>query len=414
MPVYSYKASDRYGKITKGIIESSDEASIIAKLHDMSYIPMKISILGDKGGKYSFSNISVTSLKNNFFFFKRISSKDIMLFTQDLSNLLHAGIPLDRSLNILVDITENERFKDIINNVLNSVKAGAYLSDALSKYQDIFSDFYVNMLRAGEEGGILDIVLARLSVFLESSEEFRDYVKSALVYPIFLMFAGGISIIVLLIFVIPKFAIIFSDMGNNIPMTTLFLLALSDFIRFYWWGIIFIFLGLYLSFIKYKRTSFGRLKIDSIKIKLPFVGGLVRKNELARFARTLGTLSKSGVPILKAIKLVRDIITNKIISNSMENIHKMVKEGERLSKALDHTGIFPSLAVQMITVGEETGKLDEMLLRVAENYEKDVKNMVKKLISFIEPAMILGMGLVVGFIVISMLMAVFSINDMPF
>jgi general secretion pathway protein F len=270
------------------------------------------------------------------------------------------------------------------------------------------------MVRAGEAGGVLEAVLGRLAAFLETSQDLRDYIKSALVYPLFLVLVGGVSIIILLTFVIPKFSIIFSDMGQSIPMSTQFLLGLSDVLRTYWWAIFGI-LGLaYFLLRRYLNTPEGRLKMDRRKMTLPVAGDLVKKIEVARFARTLGTLTKSGVPILQALNLVKDIMVNQVIANSMEEICDRVKEGERLSRPLSDMGVFPSLAIQMITVGEETGKLDSMLLRVADNYEKVVKNMVKRFVSLLEPAMILGMGLVVGFIVISMLMAVFSMNEMPF
>jgi len=234
------------------------------------------------------------------------------------------------------------------------------------------------------------------------------------VYPLFLVFVGGISIIILLTFVVPKFSLIFEDMGQAVPGTARFLLGLSDFLRQYW----FVFLGgagaLYYFFRRYTRTPAGRLKMDQYKMKLPVSGDYVRKVETARFARTLGTLTNSGVPILQAIKLVTDIVGNRVIAHAMTSVYDRVKEGERLSKPLGDAGVFPSLAIQIITVGEETGKLDEMLLRVADNYEKIVRDMVKKFVSLLEPTMILAMGVIVGFIVISMLMAIFSMNDMPF
>jgi len=309
---------------------------------------------------------------------------------------------------------EKEKVKEVVGDILKTVQGGGYLSDAMAKHPKIFSKFYVNMVRAGEAGGVLESVLERLGAFLESSQDLKDYIKSALVYPLFLVFVGGASIIILLTFVIPKFSVIFSDMGQAIPFSTRFLLGLSEVLRAYWWvilgglGAIFFFLRRYLI------TQAGRLRLDRNKLSLPIAGELVKKIEVARFARTLGTLTKSGVPILQALVLVKDIIGNRVIAKSMEKVYERVKEGDKLSKPLSDSGIFPSLAIQMITVGEETGRLDSMLLRVAENYEKMVKDTVKRFISLLEPAMILAMGLVVGFVVISMLMAIFSMNEMPF
>jgi type II secretory pathway component PulF len=270
------------------------------------------------------------------------------------------------------------------------------------------------MVRAGEAGGVLEAVLSRLGEFLESAQELKDYIKSAMVYPIFLVSVGGLSIIILLTFVIPKFSIIFSDMGQTLPLSTRFLLGTSHLLQSYWWAILLVLGTGYFFLRKYLKTPAGRLKFDRKKMKFPLVGELIKKVEVARFARTLGTLTKSGVPILQALMLVKDILGNKVVSRAMENVYARVKEGDRLSKPLRDTGIFPPLAIQMITVGEETGRLDSMLLRVAESYEKMVRSMVKRLISLLEPAMILFMGLVVGFVVVSMLMAVFSMNEMPF
>lgn len=235
-----------------------------------------------------------------------------------------------------------------------------------------------------------------------------------MIYPIFLVMVGGISIIILMTFVIPKFAVIFSSMKQAIPLSTLILIESSKFITNWWWLILSAIIAGIWAIRQWLNTPAGRLKTDAYQLKMPVMGDLVKKIETARFSRTLGTLVNSGVPILQAILLVRDIIGNRIISGAMSRVYDRVKEGERLSKPLQDSGLFPSLAVQMITVGEESGRLDEMLLRIADNYEKIIRNMIKRLISLLEPAMILLMGLMVGFIVISMLTAIFSMNDMPF
>jgi general secretion pathway protein F len=407
MQTFTYKASDSTGKVINGTLEAAEIRDAVAKLQDMGYIPIRIAPAN--GRRWLDADLLKT-----LSLFQRVSTKNVATFTQDLSTLLGAGLPVDRALALLIDVQDNEKFKHVIEDILKTVQGGGYLSDALGKHPRVFSSFYVNMVRAGEAGSVLESVLDRLSIFLENSEELRDYIRSSMVYPLFLVFVGGISIIVLLTFVVPKFSLIFSDMGQAIPATARFLLGLSDILRNYW----FVFLGgmgaLYYFFRRYTRTPAGRLKMDQYKMRLPISGEFVRKVETARFARTLGTLTNSGVPILQALKLVTGIIGNQAIARSMTNVYDRVKEGERLSKPLGDTGVFPSLAIQIITVGEETGKLDEMLLRVAENYEKIVRNMVKKFVSLLEPAMILAMGVIVGFIVISMLMAIFSMNEMPF
>jgi type II secretion system protein F len=409
MTLYSYKATDPSGKIVNATVEAADEMKVADKIHAMGYIPIRIIPAGkqSKALRYDVSDFV-------FYIFKRISNKDVILFTQDLSSLLEAGLPFDRALSILLQVTEKERFKEVISDVLKIVQGGGYLSDALARHPKVYSGFYVNMVKAGEAGGVLEDVLKRLGIFLENTQDLKDYIKSALVYPVFLLFVGGISVIILMTFVIPKFSIIFSDLGQAMPLSTTLLLGLSEILRSFWWVILGGMVGVYLVFYRFKTTASGRLTVDRYKLNLPVFGELMKKIEVARFARTLGTLIRSGVPILKALDLAKDIIVNKVMAGSMTQIHERVKEGERLSKSLEDTKIFPSLAVQMITVGEETGRLEEMLIRVAENYEKILRNTIKRLISLLEPAMILGMGLVVGFIVISMLMAIFSMNDMPF
>ncbi|HPJ67731.1 MAG TPA: type II secretion system inner membrane protein GspF [Desulfobacteraceae bacterium] len=409
MSEYTYKATDPSGKIVKGVIEASEEKAAVSRLQNMGYIPMRIALAGKEGRRFDFFlSLNISSI------FQGVSTKDVVIFTQDLSALLEAGLPVDRALHILIDVVEKAKFKEILKDILKTVQGGSYLSDALAKYPKVFSKFYTNMVKAGEAGGILENVLKRLSLFLENSQDLKDYIKSAMVYPVFLVLVGGISIIILLTFVLPKFSIIFSDMGQAIPLSTRALLWFSDMLRIYWWLILGGLAAAFYFLRRYVNTPAGRLKFDYYKLNSPIIGGLVEKIEVARFARTLGTLTKSGVPILRALNLVKDIITNKVIVNSMGDVSERVKGGERLSKPLNDKRVFPPLAVQMITVGEETGRLDEMLIRVAENYEMIVKNMVKRLISFLEPAMILFMGLMVGFIVISMLMAIFSMNEMPF
>ncbi len=409
MAIFSYKAADFTGKIVTGLIEAPDDKGVVTKLDSMGYIPIRITPGGKEKRKYQ---LDVSDFLSNTF--KRVSGKDVMLFTQDLATLLEAGLPVDKSLSILTEATEKEKFKEIIQDILKTVQGGSYLSDALSKYPRIFSKFYVNMIRAGEAGGILEPVLVRLGMFLETSQDLKDFIISAMVYPIFLVFVGGASIIVLLTFVIPKFSLIFADLGAAIPLSTQILLGLSAFIRGYWWVMAGSIILLFYFFKRYSNTPEGKLNIDKQKIRLPVLGDLIKKVEVARFSRTLGTLIRSGVPILQALTLVKDIIGNRVIAASMDDVREKVQKGDRLSKPLNNSGFFPSLAIQMITVGEETGRLDEMLLKVAENYEKIVKSMVKRFIGLLEPAMILIMGLLVGFIVISMLMAIFSINEIPF
>ncbi len=409
MPVFSYKAADTSGKVVKGTLDVDDERAAVARLQDMGYIPMQVRQGGGRPGR-----IAAPRIKGMDGLIRRVSTKDVMLFTQDLSSLLKAGLPIDRALVILIDTIEKAPLRRIIRDVLKAVQGGSDLSSAIAKYPGAFSDFYVNMVRAGEAGGVLEAVLERLGLFLESSQELKDFIKSALVYPVFLVLVGGVSIIILMTFVIPKFSMIFADLGGSIPLSTRMLIGASEWLKSYWWTLAAGAAAVVLAYRRYAAVPAARMRIDRAKLRAPFMGDLIRKIEVARFARTLGTLVRSGVPILQALTLVKEIIGNRAIASALDQVYTRVKEGDRLSRSLENTGVFPQLAIQMITVGEEAGKLEEMLLRIAENYEKTVRNLVKRLISLLEPMMILFMGVVVGFIVISMLMAIFSMNEMPF
>jgi general secretion pathway protein F len=409
MTVFSYKASDSAGKVVKGTFEAETESGVVKRLQGMGYIPIQIAPAGaaERGLRLDlgagFGRL-----------FERVSRRDVLQFTGDLSALLASGLPVDRALTILLDATERPGMRRVVEEIRKSVQGGSYLSDAMARHPAAFSDFYVSMIRAGEAGGVLDAVLERLGEFLENSRELADYIQSALIYPLFLVFVGGVSIIILMTYVIPRFSVIFEDLGGAIPASTQLLLSASELFRAYWWAIFPALALLVLGGLRYARAKGGRARLDRLKLKLPLIGDLVRKIETARFARTLGTLVRSGVPILQALSLTRNIIGNTAVARSMGRVYDRVQGGERMSRPLAETGHFPSMAVQMITVGEESGRLEEMLLRVADNYEKMVRNSVKRLVGMLEPALILVMGVVVGFIVISMLMAIFSVNEMPF
>lgn len=415
MGSYSYKATDQVGRIIKGILEGSDEQAVAAELDTLGYIPIRIRPANKKNGtpitaekKRPAVSFSLPSLSS------RVSAKDTLFFTQDLAALLSAGLPLDRSLQILIDACANDAFRHIISDILQSVEKGHYLSDALRQHPKAFSRFYISMVKAGEAGGILENVLQRMGVFLETAQELKDYVFSAMLYPAFLAGVGGISIIILLTFVIPRFATIFETMDRSLPFATQLLLSFSSGLKAWWWLLALVCAIAGYSFHKYAGTDQGRYRLDGLALQLPLVGDLIRKIEVARFSRTLGTLIESGVPILHALELVRNILNNRVIAASLDQVHNRVKEGAKLGGPLEEIGVFPPLAIQMIMVGEETGHLDTMLLRVADNYEKIVRNLIKKFVNLLEPLMILIMGLLIGFIVITMLMAIFSMNDLPF
>lgn len=406
MPLYSYRATDSMGKIIEGNMEAQGEKAVVDRLHTLGYIPIKIGLPGE-------GSLLSRDIRWDFFF-KKVSWSDVLGFTQGLATLLNAGLPMDRSLSILVEITEKQEFKKILEEIVKDVEGGSTLATALGKHPKVFSKLYVNMVRAGEAGGFLTSSLEQLAKYLGSAQELRNYIISAMIYPIILSAVGGISIVILLTFVVPRFAQIFSHTGTLLPLPTQILLGFSSMVRDYWWAIMGLFGVCYWCFKRYTRTDQGRLTWDRLKLRFILVGNLIRKIEVSRFSRTLGTLIKSGIPILSAINIVQETLGNKVINRSMDNVYKVVKEGGRMSEILRRDSLFPLLAVHMVMVGEESGNLDDMLLHIADNYENEVRTDVKRLVSLLEPAMILFMGMVVGFIVISTLLAIFSVNEMPF
>ncbi len=396
MAVFSYKGTTPDGTIVEGSIEAADEHIAVERLRNSGVIPLKVA--APRGAARAG-------------FFSRSGKGDILTFTSELSSLLGAGLPLDRSLNILTDISESPEMKGIIKSIMKSIREGSAFSDALIKHPKTFPKLYVNMIRAGEAGGVLDVVLEKLNEFLESAKELKDHLFSALIYPIILLGTGGMSIIVLLVYVLPKFSAIFAEMGSTMPLPTQIIIGISNTFKYYWWMMLAGMVGLWIVMANYIRTDEGRYRWDAFKLRL--MGDLIRKIETARFARTLGTLLQSGVPLLQALHNSKDIINNRVIAASIDAVTKGAKEGKGIALPLTNANVLPPLALSMIKVGEETGQLDVMLLKVASTYEKGLRVAIKRFISFLEPALILGMGLVIGFIVMAMLMAIFSITNLP-
>lgn len=397
MAIFSYRATTLEGSIVEGAIDAADERAAVERLRNAGLVPLVIAVPQEDFRK----KIFLKSAKG-----------DILTFTTELSALLGAGLPLDRSLNILTGISESREMKDVIQSIMKSIREGSSFSDALQMHPGIFSRIYVNMIRAGEAGGVLDVVLDKLNEFLESTKELKEQILSAMIYPSILIVTGGISIIVLLTYVLPKFSVIFADLGRSLPVPTQVLLAFSSALQSYWWIFLLLIIVAWVVFRNYIKTDIGRYKWDALKLKM--MGEVIRKLETARFCRTLGTLLKSGVPLLQALNNSKDVINNQVIASSIDSVLKGAKEGKGIAIPLSDAHVFPPLALSMIKVGEETGQMDTMLLKVAATYEKALKVAIKRFISFLEPAMILTMGLVIGFIVVSMLMAIFSITELPF
>jgi general secretion pathway protein F len=403
MPVFVYRAADRRGQTVDGVMEAADARAVVERLHKEAYFPIKVAVQGDRAALFSFGGGS-----------SRVRGRDLLAMTQQLATLFEAGLPLDRALAILEELAPSARVKTIVGDLLRSVRGGTSLSEALAKHHPRpFSRLYINMVRAGEKGGVLEVSLRRLAEFLEARAAFNEAVVSALAYPLVITTVGAGAIVFLMTFVIPRFATIFEDLGQAIPLPTQILLSVSAAMQAYWWvGVLIVAAGV-LAWRMWTGNPHGRLQWDQTILRLPLAGPLSMKVETARFARTLGTMLKSGVPVLGALAVVGDMMSNQAVGGSVARLADGVKRGGTIASGMQEQGTFPVLAMHMVRVGEETGRLEEMLLKVADTFETDVRQDLKRVLGLLEPAIILGMGVLVAFIVVAMLLAIFSINDVP-
>ena len=408
MTVYYYKATDQNGKYVEGDISAPDYRGAVQKIRKLNYFPVKVS------EEKKSSKLSVGMRLSLPIWGSPIPIKELMTLTQQLATLVNAGLTLDDALSTLIKLAETGNIKSILSGIRKKVHGGSSFADALAEHPKVFSKLYVNMIRAGEAGGILGETLSRLAMFMEKSVELKNSIRSAMVYPAILTFVGGTAVIILITFVIPQFSKLFEEMGAALPLPTQIMLGISSAIINYWPALILGILGFISALTFYIGTNKGRLRWDEILLKLPLFGPLIRKIEVSRFSLTMATLLKSGVPILQAMGIVQSIMINRVIADSVINLKQALKRGKGLSGPLEEAGIFPPMAVHMITVGETSGSLDEMLTKVSKTYDKEVEQSIKQVISLIEPMMILLMALIIGFIVISMLLAIFSANDISF
>ena len=403
MPVFTYRAADRRGQTIDGVMEAVDARAVAEQLRKDSYFPIKVAPQSERSSLLSLGGGS-----------SRVRQRDLMAMTQMLATLFEAGLPLDRALSILEELAPSARVRTIVSDLLRSVRGGSSLSEAMAKHHPRpFSRLYINMVRAGEKGGVLEISLRRLAEFLEARAAFNEAVVSALAYPAVILTVGTGAISFLMTFVIPRFAVIFKDLGQAIPLPTQILLEISGAVHDYWWVGLLGALAIVLAWRVWTSSAEGRLSWDQLILRLPLVGQLTLKVETARFARTLGTMLKSGVPVLGAMAVVGDMMSNQAIGGAVTRLADGVKRGGTIAAGMKEHTTFPALAVHMVRVGEETGRLEEMLLKTADTFETDVRTEMKRVLGMLEPIIILGMGVIVAFIVVAMLLAIFSINEMP-
>ncbi len=412
MPLFSYKAVNGLGVTEEGMRESVDEQTLIATLQSEGYIPIRVTSANAR----SFLGLKMSAKRS------QLSVKDIALFTRELSVLLESGLPLDRSLTILMGLTEdNEPLTNLIGRVLKRVKSGSSLTDALERRKSgnrpaskIFTKFYLNMIRAGEAGGSLGEVLTRLSEYMESAQELKSTVSTALIYPAILLVMSVVSLFVMLIFVVPQFTEMFESAGKALPVSTQIVVGLAQFLQSYWWLIIGSLVGVY-YYMSFQLANPVTKKVwDGRFLAIPLFGTIILHKETASFSRTLGTLLSNGVPLLASLAIARETVDNLALVDAIADVQEQVKQGKNMSVALLEKNVFPKMAMQMIKTGEETGRLEEMLLRVATIYDKQLKVSIQRMLAFLEPVLILSLGVMIAGIIVSILLAILSVNDLAF
>ncbi len=405
MAVFTYRATDRGGQTVEGKMEAPDIGAVAARLQDLNFFPLGIQRTLE--GEDDLSGLSLGSP------FQR-KGRLVIQFTHQLALLLAAGLPLDRCLAISSDLADEKRFRSVVTKVRRSVEEGHSLSEALSHHPRYFSDLYVSMVKAGEAGGALEKILFRLAEFLEEWQRIRDVVITALTYPVFLLLFSAAAVGALLFFVVPKFALVFADLGGDLPGPARFLISLSEVLRARWWAFAAAAAALGAGAFRVLGSRRGREWWHRSVLRVPILGGLAVRVQVSRFSRVLGTLVQGGVPILKALEIVTGTLTNTVFSRSVSRVQSGLKEGQGIAEPLRRAGVFPPLFLHMVTVGEETGKMEEMLLTVAATYDREVETGARRLLSLLEPIIILFMGILIGSIILSFLWAIFSVNQMVF
>lgn len=402
MPLFEYKAVAPSGETVQGTMEAASLDMVILKLQEAGNIPLQAQESGTGG--FSLGGFSLGR--------RGMNSREVGEFTQQLSTLLVAGLPLDRSLQVLLDLSESDRVKKTVAEIRDRVREGGSLSDALEEQHGAFNRLFINMVRAGEVGGTLDSTLSRLTDYLERSRDLKDSVISALIYPILLLVLAAGSLILLLVYVIPQFMPIFEELGGDLPLITRIVLGVGSILQNFWWLIALLVVVAVWQFRRMLADPEKRFNWDTRVLSLRWVGDLVGKMETARLTRTLGTLLTNGVPLLSALSIARNVIGNTVLIKDVNSATRAVKTGGGLARALNEGERFPRLALQMISVGEETGQLDVMLMKVADTYDIEVRNTIDRLLAIFTPLVTLLLAVLIGTIVLSILVAILSVNDL--
>ena len=413
MPKYSYVALDNRGQESKGVIEVASQNEAIGRVKEMGLFPTKIfeaEKVKEKGGKKAKAAPGKKAKKGAMdfeikipFLSGRVKPKILTTFTRQLATLVDAGLPLLRGLRVLEKQERNKTLKGILGELGLAIEGGSTFSEALAQHPKVFNRLFVNMVKAGELGGVLEVVLKRLAEFSEKAQKIKGKVKAAMFYPTAVMIVAVGILILLMVFVIPRFRDVFAGMDMKLPWFTTFVLGISETVKDHILPTMAVLAAVVIVFLVIiNKTKMGRLIWDKFKLKVPVLGPVVTKVAIGRFTRTLGTLVSSGVPILQALTIVKETAGNVVISNAISSVHESVKEGETITAPLEGSGVFPPMVVSMVDVGEQTGALPEMLLRIADNYDEEVDNSVAAMTSLLEPIMIVFLAVIVGSIVIAM------------
>jgi type IV pilus assembly protein PilC len=405
MPVFTYKAKTSAGLVMQGSIDAPEQKGAVEKLRSQKLVVLEIAEKSDS----PLDKIKALIASQGK---GKVTSKDLVLFSRQLSTLVGAGVPIVQSLGILETQAENPAFKEVLGSVKSDIEAGLSISDALKKHPEAFPDLYTSMIKAGELGGILDTILERLTVYMESSEALKAKVKSAMMYPAIVLSICAVVTCFLMVFVIPTFKNIFASFGAELPLPTQVLINISDTMKQFWYLLLAIPFAAYKGFVAFYKTPTGQKFVDGNILKAPIFGIILKKVAVARFTRTLGTLIKSGVPIMQALETVAQTAGNVVIADAVLLTRESIREGGHLSDPLKKSGIFPNMVTSMISVGEETGALDIMLAKIADFYDQEVDTAVKGLTSLIEPIVIVVMGVVIGTIVVAMFMPMFGLGEL--
>jgi general secretion pathway protein F len=408
MPLYSYRAVSAAGDVATGEIEAANESEIVDRLRDQGLLPMQIA---QSAGVASGAAVA-RAPRQSIFAPRRVTRDHLLALTRDLATLLRAGLTLERALELEISLATSLPVATMLQGIRDEVRGGRSLSQALDARREVFSRFYVNIVRAGEAGGALGTVLTRLAETMERNKELRDSVRSALIYPTILVFVAVASIMILLVFVVPQFQTTFAQAGKALPIPTQIVIVVGTFLRNWWWAIIPAIVLFVAWFRRRGRNPAVRRVRDTRLLRTPLLGDLIAKVEIARFARTLSTLLGNGVTLLAGLAIVKETMANVVLASGFDGVIAKLREGKGFGRPMAETGLYPRLATQMILVGEESGRLEEMLARVADVYDREVATSIKRFLAVLEPVLILSLAVLVGGIVFSILLGVMGMSEL--